>query len=595
MDARAPAALPPVILVVSADEQVRESLLVPLRRRYAEDYRIVDADGPASAVAAIEELPRSTAADLALVLADDASPVADHESVFAAARRSFPDVRRGPRDRVGVVGRPATADAVLELMTRVQIDYYVVRPVHSPDESFHRAVTDFLREWEASAGKRHRGFTVIGEDAQPRTHVLRSRLARGGVPSDHLDPSSPDAVSMLAAAGVEYAGVPLVRTADGRVLVDPDDAELARAYGLETSLPDRDVDARRRRGGAGRPGGGGVRGIRGARHARARGRVDRRAGGVELADPQLPRVLARRLGRRARAARLPAGVGVRRAVRAHPQGVGHAPRRRRVRARRGRRRRRAGPRRGARVGRHAIGGSPRPGLQPFVGASVFYGASSVEARAQSGRDVLVVGGGNSAGQAALHLARYARSVSLVVRGPSLAASMSRYLIDQLDAAGVGLDHRGARSSTPAPRPRPTGSTTSCSSAPTPGERTTVPADAVFITIGARPHTEWLAPEVLRDQWGSVITGPDVLAEGGRRAWLGGDDGPDAARVVGAGLLRGRRRAPRVGQARGVGGRRGIGRDLRRCTRTSARTRAADRAAIRGIRSRQADCTRSSSA
>ncbi|HZW40947.1 MAG TPA: NAD(P)/FAD-dependent oxidoreductase, partial [Agromyces sp.] len=159
-----------------------------------------------------------------------------------------------------------------------------------------------------------------------------------------------------------------------------------------------------------------------------------------------------------------------------------------------------------------------PGLQPFVGASVFYGASSVEARAQAGRDVLVVGGGNSAGQAALHLARYARSVSLVVRGDSLAESMSRYLIDQLDAAGVGLI---------------TGSRVVDAGAvhadrldhvvlerTESGERVEVPAEAVFITIGARPHTEWLAPEVLRDRWGSVITGPEVLTEGGRRAWLG---------------------------------------------------------------------------
>jgi thioredoxin reductase (NADPH) len=148
----------------------------------------------------------------------------------------------------------------------------------------------------------------------------------------------------------------------------------------------------------------------------------------------------------------------------------------------------------------------------------------VEARAQAGRDVLVVGGGNSAGQAALHLARYARSVSLVVRGESLAESMSRYLIDQLDAAGVGLitgsrvvDAGAARADLALDHVvlERTGS----------GERVEVPADAVFITIGARPHTEWLAPEVLRDRWGSVITGPEVLAEGGRRAWLGDEGGP----------------------------------------------------------------------
>jgi len=164
-----------------------------------------------------------------------------------------------------------------------------------------------------------------------------------------------------------------------------------------------------------------------------------------------------------------------------------------------------------------------PGLQPFVGASVFYGASSVEARAQSGRDVLVVGGGNSAGQAALHLARYARSVSLVVRGPSLAESMSSYLIEQLDAAGVGLI-TGSRVVDAGAHEADRLDHVVLEKTES-GERTEVTAHAVFITIGARPHTEWLAPEVLRDRWGSVITGPEVLREGGRRAWLGGDREP----------------------------------------------------------------------
>ncbi len=527
MDARASAsasaARPPVILVASADEGVRASLLEPLRRRYAEDYRIVEADGPAAAVAAIEELAADDDGSLALVLADDASPVAGHESVFAAARRGFPDVRRGLVIEWGSWADRATADAVLQLMSHVQIDYYVVRPVHSPDESFHRAITDFLREYEASAGKRHRAFTVIGDDAQPRTHELRNRLARSGVPADHLHPSTADAMSLLSAAGMTYTGVPLVRTADGRVFVDPDDAELARAYGLTTSLPERVVDLAVV--GAG-PGGlaaavyaasegldtlvlegesiggqagssslirnylGFSRGVSGAELAQrayqqawvfgARFAHARRVGGMRLADGGFELDVSGGDVVRARAVVLASGVTYRRLA--------------------------------------------APGLAPFVGASVFYGASSIEARAQSGRDVLVVGGGNSAGQAALHLARYARSVTLVVRGPSLAESMSQYLIDQLDAAGVGL-LTGARVVDAGASGDVDRLDHVVLERTDTGERAETPAEAVFITIGARPHTEWLAPEVLRDKWGSVITGPEVLEEGGRRAWLGGAQGP----------------------------------------------------------------------
>ena len=139
MEAQAPAQPATAILVVSADEKGRRALLDPLERRYAQDYRIVDAASPAQGVAAISEL-HASGGDLALVLSDDATPVGDHDNVFAAARRSFPDVRRGLVIDWGSWADRATADAVLQLMSHLQIDYYVVRPVHSPDESFHRAV-----------------------------------------------------------------------------------------------------------------------------------------------------------------------------------------------------------------------------------------------------------------------------------------------------------------------------------------------------------------------------------------------------------------------------------------------------------------------
>jgi thioredoxin reductase len=155
------------------------------------------------------------------------------------------------------------------------------------------------------------------------------------------------------------------------------------------------------------------------------------------------------------------------------------------------------------------------GLDPWIGSAVFYGVSAVEAKAQAGRVVHIVGGGNSAGQAALHLARYASAVFLVVRGTDLAESMSQYLIEQLHSAGVQilteskvvggggsdgrLDHLTLQN-------RRT------------GVDVEVPTDALFVTIGAAPHTQWLADEILRDQWGFVLTGNDVLTEGGRRAW-----------------------------------------------------------------------------
>lgn len=503
------------ILVVAADEEARRALFEPLERRYARDYLLIDAEGPADGTAAIDEL-RAAGGDLALVLADDASAVGDHASVFAAARRAFPDVRRGFVIEWGSWADRRTVDAVLQLKSHLQIDYYVVRPTHSPDESFHRAVTDFLREWEASVGKRHRAFTIIGDGTQPRTHDLRRLLDRSGVPADQLGPDSPDALALLAEAGVDYAGVPLVRTPSGHMLVDPDDAELARSHGLTTELPTgvRDLVVV----------GAGPAGLAAAVYAASEGLdtlvletdsiggqagssslirnylgFSRGVSGSELAQRayQQAWVFGARFGhtRRVTGMRVDDGFELQVApdevVRARAVVLASGVSYRRLAA---------------------------PGLQRFVGASVFYGATSVEARAQAGRDVLVVGGGNSAGQAALHLARYAGSVTIVVRGEGLAASMSRYLIDQLEAMGVRIV-TGARvvdaSAASADRLERVVLERTESS-----ERLEVPADAVFITIGARPHTEWLPPEVLRDRWGSVITGPEVLAEGGRRAWQG---------------------------------------------------------------------------
>src|SRR5688500_15641865 len=126
MEVREPASRPPAILVVCADASARAALLEPLHRRYSDDYRIIDVERPVQAVTAIEDL-HAAGGDLALVLADDASPVAEHETVFAAARRRFPDVRRGLVIEWGAWAERATADAVLRLMTQVQIDYYVVR------------------------------------------------------------------------------------------------------------------------------------------------------------------------------------------------------------------------------------------------------------------------------------------------------------------------------------------------------------------------------------------------------------------------------------------------------------------------------------
>lgn len=498
----------PVILVADDPGAARDELLECLRHRYAVDYDVVATDAGSSGM--LDELAATgRAVGLVLGTAPDAG-----ESIFAHARRVFPDARRALLLAWGAWGEASTARNVLDLMGRLQIDYYVVRP-HSPsDEDFHRTVTEFLREWRAGAGGR-RAFTVIGDDAAPRTHAIHALLDRAGVGVTRLDPASAEAAAVLTAAGHTYAGVPLVVTFDGGVLTDPDDAELARSYGLATDLPEHVVDVAIVGAGPG--------GLAAAVYAASEGLstlvLERESIGGQAGSSSLIRNY---LG-------FPRGVsGAELASRAYQQawafGATFAH---------------ARPVTGMTVGDDftltvvsgeqvharavvlASGISYRrlrvPALAPFVGASVFYGASSVEARAQRGRAVYVVGGGNSAGQAALHLARYAASVSLLVRSESLAASMSSYLIEQLDALGVTVVTESRVVDAGADEGRMT--RIALEHVPT-GEQRWVACDALFITIGARPRTDWLPPEVLRDRWGYVFTGTSEADEDAPEPWAG---------------------------------------------------------------------------
>ena len=501
----------PVILVSLESTGARTAVVDAVARRYDRDYRILATNSARSATAELHDALRRRD-DVALVLADDPSTDPSTGSVFAEARRLFPDVRRGLVIEWGAWADPATAQTVLRLMTSGQIEYYVVRPRYSSDESFHRSMSEFLLDWSRSAGGHRLTATVIGDDTQPHTHVLRAYLSRSGMPHRFLTPESPEAARLAAEAGMRYSGQPLVRLADGTMLHGPSITEVARAAGLAVDLPTDAVDLAIVGAGPG--------GLAAAVYAASEGLttlvLERDAIGGQAGSSSLIRnylgfsrgVSGAELSQRAyqqawvfgaRFAHTREVIGMR---------VDHDGFRLAVAPDEQVTARSVVLASGVTYRRLDVGA-----LGAYEGTAVFYGASAIEAKAQTGHVVHVVGGGNSAGQAALHLARYAKSVSLIVR-EALAASMSRYLIDELDAAGVQilsgkkvvggggtprLDHLVLRD-------RETGADA------------TVPSDALFITIGAAPHTKWLADAILRDRWGSVITGGDVLAEGGRRAW-----------------------------------------------------------------------------
>ncbi|WP_392543112.1 FAD-dependent oxidoreductase [Oryzobacter telluris] len=508
----------PVLVVCAGVDERRDAVVVQLRERYSASYDVVATASAGEATAALRELA-ADARQVALLLADDPGSLVDGRTVFRLASELFPDVRRGLLVEWGAWGDRESADRILALMAQGQIDYYVIRPWHNPDEYFHRTVTEFLVEWDRAIGLRPREVSVVGDPSSARVHEIRGLLARSGIPHGFLSAGSPEATERLEASGVGPGPGTVVLLHDGRALLEPGNAELVAAFGLAVDVADDamfDLVVV----------GAGPAGLAAAVYGSSEGLrtlvVERDAIGGQAGSSSLIRnylgfargISGAELAQRAYQQAWVFGCSFahsRAALRLEQSGdgllVGIEPDRT-VRTR---------------SVVLATGVSYRqlgvPELVPFESLGVHYGASAFDAKGLRDRRAHVVGGGNSAGQAALHLARYACRVSLLVRGETLAASMSQYLLDALDAAGVEVRLRAAvvggggagHLEHVVVRDLDT------------GESTVEPTDAVFVLIGARPRTEWLPPLVLRDPWGYVLTGDDVLAEGGRRAWPHEDD------------------------------------------------------------------------
>ncbi len=490
----------PVILVVDDDEEALGRVERELRRRCGADYHVVATTDPDEALGLLDALDPGDAA-VALVLADQWMPGVDGTEFLARAAQRYPRAKRGLLVEFGSWGDEPTARAILRAMAVGVIDYYVLKPWRSPDEFFNRTIAEFLHEWARMRPSGPREVVVVGPDIE-RTHEMRSLLSRNAIPHVGLDEHEPEGRALLARAGVGDRPVPVVGFHDGRFLVDPSNVEIAEAFGFTTRLRKSAFDVVIL--------GGGPAGLAAGVYAASEGLetliIEREAIGGQAGSSSLIRnylgfsrgVSGAELAMRAyqqawvfgasvlmmREATWIASEGSTLAVSIPGETTVHA---------------------NAVV--LAMGVSYRrlgvPELESLTGAGVFYGASIAEAQALEGEDVYVLGGGNSAGQAAMHLSRYARQVTIVVRGSSLASSMSDYLIQQIGAApnidvrfgwevvGGGGEGRletlvlGRRDG---------------------DERVTVPAAGLFVLIGAHPHTDWLPPEIERDDWGFVVTG-----------------------------------------------------------------------------------------
>jgi thioredoxin reductase (NADPH) len=480
-----PPARKPLLVVADDDPAQRGLVTDELARRYGADYTI---RGCTSAeLTDVLEAAQSAGDEVAVVLAAEergAELLAGVRGLHPAARRGLLIPWLGWTDRV-------LSELVLRSMARGWIDLYVLRPTRTPDEVFYRTISELLQESARLRGEGPAGATVVAPARSTRAHELRATLSGLGIPHRVRQRDDADEAS--------------VTLADGSVLTDPTAAELTRALGFPTELETHEADLV--------VVGAGPAGLGAAVYASSEGLrttvldagavggqagssslirnylgFPRGLGGGELAQRAYQqawlfgtcfrlteRVVALERRDDALVVRAGDGVEVTTATVVLALGVEY----RRLEA---------------------------PGVEELEGAGIYYGASMSEAQALAGEDVYVTGGGNSAGQAALHLARYARQVTILIRGESLAESMSQYLIDELAAApNIDVRHRievvGARGDGSLQqlelREGDTGSTAS------------VPAAALVILIGAHPRTDWLPAEIRRDKWGYLLTGAEL--------------------------------------------------------------------------------------
>ncbi|MEU8032589.1 FAD-dependent oxidoreductase [Streptomyces sp. NPDC049099] len=491
-----------VILTVDDDPGVSRAVARDLRRRYGESYRIVRAESGESALDALREL--KLRGDLvAVILADYRMPQMNGIEFLEQALDVYPGARRV------LLTAYADTDAAIDAINVVDLDHYLLKPWDPPEEKLYPVLDDLLQAWRSSAYKPVPSTKVVGHRWSARSSDVREFLARNQVPYRWYSVEEPEGQRLLAAAGQDGQRLPLVITPDGTTLVEPEAPELAARVGLATTPAGDFYDLIVIGGGPAGLGAavyGASEGLRTVLVERSAtggqagqsSRIENYLGfpdgvsGAQLTDRA--RRQAAKFGAEILTAREVTGLEVNGAARVVRFADGSA------------------------IAAHSVilatGVQYRQleaaGCTDLTGCGVFYGSALTEAAACQGQDIYIVGGANSAGQAAMYLSRGAKSVTLLVRGPDLSASMSHYLIQQINEAPnisvrphtvVDAAHGSDHLEQLTLRHTVT------------GESERVDAQWMFVFIGAAPLTDWLGDAVLRDERGFILAGPDLTADG----------------------------------------------------------------------------------